>query len=128
MKVLRSVVTIAALLRSSAASIEDGDGCCSGDMSRDSVEGSKDVESCGSDQLTRGGAAPGGERVLMAKGDRVPDVKAVLIEPAEFRMGTDRPRIPMDGEGPSRRVELTRAFLMDARARRQFLADMPRWL
>ena len=102
------------LVLASLASAQDAEeGCCSDDLTRDAVE-SNAVESCGTDQLTRGAAATTTTRATPTAQPGAWDIApSVLIQPGEFRMGTDRPRIFVDGEAPSRRVALSRAFLMD---------------
>ncbi|KAH8053026.1 formylglycine-generating oxidase [Aureococcus anophagefferens] len=99
------------LVLASLAHAQDAEeGCCSGDLTRDAVE-SNAVESCGTDQLTRGAAAATTTRAPIEAQPGAWDIApSVLIQPGEFRMGTDRPRIFVDGEAPSRRV--LAAFLM----------------
>ncbi|KAH8071264.1 formylglycine-generating oxidase [Aureococcus anophagefferens] len=100
--------TLWLVLASLARAQDDEEGCCAGDLTRDAVE------SCGTDQLTRGAAATTSTRATPAAQPGAWDIApSVLIQPGEFRMGTDRPRIFVDGEAPSRRVALSRAFLMD---------------
>ena len=75
-----------------AAAEED---CCSDALTRD-----HDVESCGS------------EIKAAAPADR-PIVETVLLEPGETFVGTDRPKIFEDGEGPARRVRITKTLEID---------------
>ena len=102
------------------ASAEE-EGCCSSDLSREAVA-SGPAESCGSEALSRGAAAAAAPRSfdraevreLSAEARAASsEVAAVVVGPGEFRLGTDRPRIFIDGESPSRRVRLTRAIAMD---------------
>ena len=77
------------------ATAADEEGCCSDALTRD-----HDVESCGS------------EIKAAAPADR-PIVETVRLEPGETFVGTDRPKILEGGEGPARRVRITKALDVD---------------
>ena len=87
------------------AAAEAEESCCSEGLRRDATE-----ESCGSDALTRDAAEEscGSDVVEMrpATGKNRPIVETVLLEPGETFVGTDRPKIVEDGEGPARRVRV----------------------
>ena len=70
-----------------AAAAEEESSCCSG-LTRDAAS-----ESCGSDVV----------EMQPAAGKNRPIVETVLLEPGETFVGTDRPKIFEDGEGPARR-------------------------
>ena len=81
-----------------AAAAEEESSCCSG-LTRDAAAS----ESCGSDVV----------EMRPATGNDRPVVETVLLEPGETFVGTDRPKILEDGEGPARRVRITKALDVD---------------
>ena len=94
------------------AAAEAEESCCSEGLRRDATE-----ESCGSDALTRDAAEEscGSDVVEIrpATGKNRPIVETVLLEPGETFVGTDRPKILEDGEGPARRVRITKKLEVD---------------
>ena len=80
------------------AAAEAEQGCCSEALKRDAAE-----ESCGSDVV----------EMRPAAGKDRPIVETVLLEPGETFVGTDRPKILEDGEGPARRVRITKKLEVD---------------
>jgi len=84
------------LLLATAAAAEEG--CCSDALTRENAA----AESCGSDGPMKPAAAA----------DR-PAVPTACLAPGETLVGTDRPKILGDGEGPSRRVRITKALDVD---------------
>uniref|UniRef100_A0A6S8TUH7 Sulfatase-modifying factor enzyme-like domain-containing protein n=1 Tax=Pelagomonas calceolata TaxID=35677 RepID=A0A6S8TUH7_9STRA len=80
------------------AAAEEGCSCGSDALTRDATE-----ESCGSDVV----------EMRPAAGKDRPIVETVLLEPGETFVGTDRPKIFEDGEGPARRVRITKTLEVD---------------
>ena len=81
-----------------AAAAAEEESCCTDKLTRDAAE-----ESCGSDVV----------EMRPAAGKDRPVVETVLLEPGETFVGTDRPKILEDGEGPARRVRITKALDVD---------------
>ena len=92
----RRLLSCLAIVATAAA--EEGSSCCSDALTRD-----HDVESCGSDVV----------EIRPATGKNRPIVETVLLEPGETFVGTDRPKIFEDGEGPARRVRITKTLEVD---------------
>ena len=68
------------------------------------------------DALTRDATRNAGSDVVEmrpATGKNRPIVETVLLEPGETFVGTDRPKIFEDGEGPARRVRITKTLEVD---------------
>mmetsp|Transcript_27781 Transcript_27781/g.93379 ORF Transcript_27781/g.93379 Transcript_27781/m.93379 type:complete len:289 (+) Transcript_27781:32-898(+) len=101
-----------AIMLLSAALCAGEEGCCSDKLDRKSAT-PPGTQGCASDLLRRGQSqSPAADAVRGSGYDA--NIPRVKIEAGTFRMGTDRPKIVVDGEGPSRAVHLSSAFWLDA--------------